>query len=160
LYFIERIFDFSALVRSWLNKNQEIRCDKCDTTVEADRIAALQMYGMVCPNCMKGKCVVTNLSRKYEALLNQVSPDLLLPVTELGILQTLDSEHRSMKAAEIAAELDTSYQMIGKRGKLLDDLGLVRRFELEKRRAFEITDLARSSYFAEKEDTLDLSGSE
>ena len=65
-----------------------------------------------------------------------------------------------MKAAEIAAELDTSYQMVGKRGKVLDEKGLVRRFEVDKRRAFEITDLARQSYFADSTDALDLSGSE
>jgi hypothetical protein len=161
LYFVERVFDYTALVRSWLNKNQEIRCDRCEATVEVDKLPALQLYGMVCPACREGTCIVTNLSRKYEVLLKQVSPELLLPKTELGILQTLDSEHRSMKAAEIAAELDTSYQMIGKRGKLLDEKGLVRRFETDKRRAFELTDLARQSYFTDRDsDALDLSGSE
>ncbi len=160
LYFIERVFDYTALVRSWLNKNQEIRCEHCGATVEADKLPALQLYGMACPICRQGTCVVTNLSRKYEALLKQVSPELLLPRTELGILQTLDSEQRSMKAAEIAAELDTSYQMVGKRGKLLDEKGLVRRFEVDKRRAFEITELAHQSYFAERSDALDLSGTD
>ena len=160
LYFIERIFDYTALVRSWLNKNQEIRCNRCGSTVELDKLPALQLYGMVCPNCREGTCVVTNLSRKYEALLKRVSPELLLPRTELGILETLDSEQRSMKAAEIAAELDTSYQMVGKRGKVLYEKGLVHRFEVDKRRAFEITELARQSYFADHNDTLDLSGTE
>lgn len=157
LYFVERVFDYTALVRGWLNKNQEIRCERCGATVEAEKLPALQLYGMVCPSCRAGTCVVTNLSRKYEALLKQVSPELLLPETELGILQTLDAEQRSMKAAEIAAELDTSYQMIGKRGKLLDEKGLVRRFEVDKRRAFEITELARQSYFSDRSEPLDLS---
>jgi hypothetical protein len=157
LYFVERVFDYTALVRSWLNKNQEIRCDRCGATVEVEKLPALQLYGMACPICREGTCEVTNLSRKYEALLKQVSPALLLPKTELGILQTLDSERRSMKAAEIAAELDTSYQMIGKRGKVLDEKGLVRRFEVDNRRAFEITELARQSYFTDQNDALDLS---
>jgi hypothetical protein len=62
-----------------------------------------------------------------------------------------------MWAAEIAGEPDSSYQMVGKRGKALDELGLVRRFEKDRRRAFEITDLARQSYFADKDEGLDLS---
>jgi hypothetical protein len=156
LYFVERIFDHTALVRGWLNKNQEIRCDGCGTTVDLDKLAALQLYGMACPVCRIGTCVVTNLSKKYEAILRQVSSELLLPSTELGILQTLDSENRSMYAAEIAAELDTSYQMVGKRGKLLDQKGLVRRLDVDNRRAFEITELARESYFADKSEVLDL----
>jgi hypothetical protein len=156
LYFVERIFDNTALLLSWINKNQEIRCTNCDKTVDADKLEALIVYNMACPSCFKGKCVVTNLSRKYESLLKHVSPKLLLPATELGILQTLDAEDRSMWAAEIAAELDSSYQLVGKRGRALDELGLVRRFEVDKRRAFEITDLARQSYFADKGEGLDL----
>ena len=50
--------------------------------------------------------------------------------------------------------------MVGKRGKLLDEKGLVRRLEVDKRRAFEITDLARQSYFADRSDALDLSDTE
>ena len=80
---------------------------------------------MYCPKCKTGKCVVSNLSRKYESLLNKVSPELLLPPTELGILRTLETEKRSMYAGEIAAELDKSYQLVGRRGKHLADRGLV-----------------------------------
>ncbi len=52
-----------------------------------------------------------------------------------------------MFAAEIAAEPDRSYQLIGKRGKTLAERGLVSRKEVDNRRIFEITELAEKTYF-------------
>ena len=120
------------------------------------------MIDMLCPVCRSGKCVVSNLSRKYETLLNAVAPELLLPPTELGILQVLDTEGRTMYAADIAAELDKSHQLVGRRGKNLAERGLVNRDRNEhNRRVFTITDLARASYFDSGEgDKLDIPSDE
>ncbi|HTS34408.1 MAG TPA: hypothetical protein VMH04_01985, partial [Candidatus Solibacter sp.] len=64
-----------------------------------------------------------------------------------------ETEKRPMYAAEIAAELDKSYQLVGKRGKMLSERGLVTRTESEQgRRVFGITTLAQSSYFSESDD--------
>ena len=119
LYFVERIFDYTSLLRQFMQLNQEIRCNRCGTTFELEKLDSLKMFDMQCPSCKSGVCTVTNLSRKYESLLNSVAPQLLLPPTELGILQTLETEKRSMYAGEIAAELDKSYQLVGRRGKTL-----------------------------------------
>ena len=135
-----------------MQSNQEIRCDSCDSTIPLERLEALKFYGMVCPVCKSGTCKVINLSKKYEAVLAGISPELLLPYTELGILQTLKTEQRSMNASEIAAELDSSYQLVGKRGKMLAQRGLVERDENEQgRRIFHITPLATQSYFSDAE---------
>jgi DNA-binding transcriptional ArsR family regulator len=148
LYFIERIFDYASLLRQFMQQNQEIRCTSCDATYELDKLDALKMFSMQCPTCKAGTCTVTNLSRKYESVLNAVAPELLLPPTELGILQTLETEKRAMYAGEIAAELDKSYQLVGRRGKTLAERGLVKRDVNEQgRRVFEITALAETSYF-------------
>lgn len=57
-----------------------------------------------------------------------------------------------MYASEIAAELDRSYQLVGKRGKMLAQRGLVKRDENEQgRRIFQITPLATQSYFNDTE---------
>jgi len=152
LYFVERIFDYSSLLRKFIQNNQEIRCESCNATIPFDKLEALKFYDMVCPNCRNGVCRVINLSKKYEAVLAGISPELLLPSTELGILQTLKTEHRSMYASEIASELDRSYQLVGKRGKMLAQRGLVKRDEnAEGRRIFEITGLATESYFSDLE---------
>jgi predicted transcriptional regulator len=158
LYFVERIFDYTPLLRDFMQQNQEIRCTSCGITYDLEKLDALKMFDMQCPTCKKGSCSVTNLSRKYELLLNAVAPELLLPPTELGILQTLETEKRPMYAGEIALELDKSYQLIGRRGKGLAEKGLVDRDTNDQgRRTFEITDLATRSYFDETlEDTLDV----
>jgi DNA-binding MarR family transcriptional regulator len=116
--------------------------------------------GRQCPTCKTGTCAVTNLSRKYESLLNSVAPDLLLPPTELGILQTLETERRAMYAGEIAAELDKSYQLVGRRGKTLAERGLVQRDVNDQgRRTFQITPLAEAGYFSQTAgDALDIGG--
>jgi predicted transcriptional regulator len=157
-YFIERVFDYTPLLTQFVQQNQEIRCTTCDVTYDLDKLEALKMFGMRCPTCKDGVCRVSNLSRKYEGLLNAVEPELLLPSTELGILQTLQTKKRAMYAGEIAAEMDKSYQLVGKRGKTLADRGLVsRELNDQGRRVFEITSLAQSSYFAEdSQDALDV----
>lgn len=157
LYFVERIFDYSSLLRKFIQQNQEIRCTDCGTTYEPAKLEALKMFGMRCPTCKVGTCAITNLSRKYESLLKQVAPELLLPPTELGILQTLETEKRPMFAGEIAAEMDKSYQLVGRRGKTLAERGLVKRDYEQGRRVFEITPLAEASYFTEDStDALDV----
>ena len=112
-------------------------------------------YDMLCPKCRSGTCVVINLTRKYESLLNSIDKELLLPSTELGILRTLESEKSPMFASEIASELDCSYQLVGKRGRTLAERQLVSRDEIRTptgmRRQFQITDAARAAYFNHSE---------
>jgi hypothetical protein len=155
LYFVERIFDYTSIVRRFLESNQEIRCDGCRTIYGLDKLDALIMFEMLCPACKEGKCEVINLSKRYESVIRSVDPGLMLPATELGILETLFTEGREMVASEIAGELDCSYQLVGKRGRNLADRGLVAR-ELNdaNRRVFEITEEARKDYFDGNADRL------
>jgi DNA-binding MarR family transcriptional regulator len=148
LYFVERIFDYTSIVRQFLESNQEIKCDHCGTIFGLDMLDTLVIYEMLCPRCKKGVCKVTNLSKKYENVIRSVDPSLMLPATELGILETLYTEKRQMVASEIAGELDISYQLVGKRGVNLEHRGLVfRRLNDASRRVLEITEEARRDYF-------------
>ena len=98
-----------------------------------------------------------NLSRKYERFLRNVSPELLLPETELNILHALHSEKRSMFAGEIAAELDCSYQLVGKRGKFLAERDLLQREpNSQGRREFTLRQRALDVYFSDGSDGLDV----
>lgn len=156
LYFIERVFDYSSLVLSYLKSNQEIVCGNCGHRFEYSDLEKLQFFGMRCNQCANGICRVTNLSKKYEAELKAVGSELLLPRTELGILVTLDATNSSMRAGEIAEELDCSHQLIGWRAKYLEERKLVSRNTGEDgRRSYTLTDLAKKSYF-ESASTADL----
>jgi DNA-binding MarR family transcriptional regulator len=148
LYFVERVFDYSPIVMSYIKVNQEIICDRCGYKHGYEKLSAIQAYDMLCPQCKQGTCAVVNLSRKYERLIKSVAEDNLLPDTELGILKTLHDERKSMFAKEIAAQLDCSYQLVGKRGRTLAERDLVSRGKNErKRRVFEITSIAQKVYF-------------
>ncbi|MET0327086.1 MAG: helix-turn-helix domain-containing protein [Ilumatobacteraceae bacterium] len=152
LYYVERIFDCTPILQQYLRTNQEIVCDRCARKFDPDQLQALQLFGMLCPNCREGRCRVTNLSKKYEGMLREIDDELLLPPIELGILHTLDSGKRALFAGEIAGELDCSYQLIGKRGKNLADRGLVDRTENEQgRRQLTLTNVAERIYFAESD---------
>jgi DNA-binding MarR family transcriptional regulator len=113
---------------------------------------------MKCRDCATGICEVVNLSKKYADELKKVDAALLLPSTELGILQTLHTEDQPLNASSIATELDCSYQLVGKRGRNLADRGLVERSENEQgRRIFKISEIATKTYFTDTSiDKLDV----
>ena len=123
-------------------------------------LPAIQAFDMLCPECKEGNCHVVNLSRKYERLIRSVAEENLLPHTELGILKTLHDERKRMFAKEIAAELDCSYQLVGKRGRNLAERDLVLRAENERgRRIFEISTTAQDVYFTDSaDDAMDFEG--
>lgn len=158
LYYIERIFDYSSILENYLKENQEIKCDTCNTAFSITDLAALQKYKMKCPECSTGICQIINLSKKYEPMLRSINTELLLPRTELGILQTLRGERTPMFASDIAADLDCSYQLVGKRGKILAERGLVDRDENEQgRRQFQLTQIAEKQYFSDDDvDNIDI----
>lgn len=158
LYYVERIFDNTPLIKKYIEKNQELRCAGCSTVHGLDKLDSIRLFDMMCPTCKNGKCEVVNLSRKYEAVLRGIDDGMLLPPTELGILNVLFTESRDLFASDIAEELDCSFQLIGRRGKILAERGLVDRAKNNRnRRVFSITDEAKENYFEDNsERKLDL----
>jgi Cdc6-like AAA superfamily ATPase len=149
LYLVERIFDYTAILRAFLERNQEISCPVCRHRYSFEHLDALRFFGMLCKECKQGTVQVENLSQKYEAELRAVSRDLLLPPTELGILQTLHTEAGPLRPAFVAGELDCSYQLIGKRAKALAERGLVKRYLNDQgNRLLEIEPTAEDAYFS------------
>ncbi|CDQ43974.1 winged helix-turn-helix domain-containing protein [Mycolicibacterium neoaurum] len=147
LYFVERVFDYNAILQDYMVSNQEIRCDNCSHIFDPSELDALKRFKMLCPECRAGRCVVTNISRKYESVIRAVNAEQLLPATELGILQTLSVESEPLRAGDIAGELDVSYQLVGKRAKKLSEQDLVDRRMNGGRRQFKISESARRIYF-------------
>lgn len=159
LFFVGRRFDYNGLVRDYMNSNQEIKCDSCSEEYDLSMLPALKMMKMHCLKCKQGRCEVINLSRKYEDVITSVEASLLLPETELGILQALKTEEKSLVAAEIASELDCSGQLVGRRGKKLAERELVTRKRAGQVYKYELTNEALSAYFGDARNKgLDLEG--
>lgn len=151
LYFVERMFDYNSLIRAYMSENQEIKCDACPAEFDISMLPAIKMLHMSCPTCRQGTCRIVNLSRKYGDLLESIKPELLLPETELGILQTLHDEKRIMFASEIAGELDCSGQLVGRRARNLSDRSLVSRKHEGQVYSYRITGQAEAAYFSDHE---------
>ncbi|WP_137130362.1 hypothetical protein [Rhizobium sp. FY34] len=149
LYFVDRKFDYNALARSYIQENQEIKCSECNSEYDLSMLPALKMLHMSCPKCRKGICAVVNLSQKYGDVIEAIGPELLLPETELGIMQTLYSEKKPMVAAEIAGDLDCSGQLVGRRGKNLAERKLVERTSSGQVYSYTLTEQAKSAYFSD-----------
>lgn len=147
LYFVNRRFDYNGIMREYIKSNQEVKCTMCREEFDIEILPALKIMQMRCPKCSSGQCEVVNLSRKYEDLLNAVDSALLLPETELGILQALHTEERPMVAAEIASELDCSGQLIGRRGRKLFERDLVQRKMTGQVYKYKLTEQAKVAYF-------------
>jgi len=162
LYFVERFFDYTPILQNYIASNQEIVCDNCNEKIGIEQLDAIKVFGMMCPKCKRGTCQVINLTKKYQDVIEAIDSELLLPGTELGILQTIHAEGRPLFAADIAGELDCSYQLVGRRAKNLDERGLVKRELVNdppyyNRRQFELTEAAVDTYFEEKAvDQLDV----
>lgn len=157
LFFVSRKFDYNGIIRDYMNSNQELKCDSCNAEFDLDLLPALKLVKMKCLRCPNGKCEVINLSKKYEDVIKSVDANLLLPETELGILQALKTEDKSLVAAEIASELDCSGQLIGHRGRKLSERELVTRKRTKQVYEYELTKEALSAYFGDsRNNDLDL----
>ena len=71
----------------------------------------------------------------------------MLPAVELEILESLNEEGAPMRAGEIAALVDVTYQLVGHRTSKLHEMGLVHKTSKESVNRSMITDKARQRYF-------------
>ena len=148
-YFVQRCFDFTAAIHEFLSKNQTIRCGSCGTCYPLEQKDSFNLYKWRCPECRDGICAVINLSEDYVSEIGKVRTDLMLEPVELEILNVLEEEKSALPAGEIAALLDETYQLVGRRTSKLKEMGLVEkeRDSADGRMKSRITDRAESVYF-------------
>lgn len=148
-YFVQRCFDFTSVIHQFLSRNQTIRCDRCGKCYPLEQKQSFELYRWRCPECRDGTCSVVNLADDYKLELAQLEKDLLLEETELTILNVLQTEERPMRAGEISALIDVTYQLVGRRTSKLRDLGLVEKKSSSEDGATrsKITKKAKDTYF-------------
>ncbi len=148
-YFVQRCFDFTGAIHEFLSKNQTIRCSNCGKCYPLEQKGSFELFKWLCPECRDGFCAVVNLADDFQVEVAQLREDLMLDSVELDILNTLDSEGRPMRAGEISALIDVTYQLVGHRTSKLRDTDLVDKQssrEDGKMRSI-ITERARRTYF-------------
>lgn len=165
-YFVQRCFDFTGAIHDFLSRNQTIRCFNCGKCYPLEQKGSFELFKWRCPECRDGDCAVVNLAEDFKVEVAQLREDLMLESVELDILNILDTEKRPMRAGEISAFIDVTYQLVGHRTSKLRDTGLVEKqpsSEDGKMRSM-ITDRARDTYFsntdspelANRSDTADI----
>jgi DNA-binding MarR family transcriptional regulator len=148
-YFVQRCFEFTGAIHEFLSRNQTIRCSNCGKCYPLEQKASFELFKWRCPECRDGLCSIVNLADDFQIEVARLREDLMLESVELNILNTLDAEGRPMRAGEISAFIDVTYQLVGHRTSKLRDTGLVDKQpspEDGKMRS-KITDRARGTYF-------------
>ncbi len=147
-YFVQRCFNYNGAIQQFLAKSQTIRCDNCGACFGMEKRETIEFYKWRCPECQTGTCSVISLSDDFEKEVKALNDETMLPQVELEILETLYEENTSMKAGEIAALVDTTYQLVGRRTSKLHEMGLVYKAEGEDgNKRSTITPKASDRYF-------------
>lgn len=121
-YFIERPFNFNTLIVDFLNESKRIQCinPECRKEFSADQIKFLEFNHFKCNVC-SSEVEIKSISDSITQKIESIDKSKLLPTPELRIIQELLKSEESLYAREIAQEIDYSVQLIGWRGKKLDE---------------------------------------
>lgn len=147
-YFVQRCFSFNKVIYEFLAKKQTIRCNDCFATFPLDKKDFIAFYNWQCPDCKRGTCSVINLSEEYPSDLKLLNDELMLEPVELDILSVLNEENAGMRANEISAYIDVTYQLVGKRTGKMQESGYIDKVISSGITLNKITKLAKDIYFS------------
>jgi hypothetical protein len=148
-YFVQRTFNYNRTVHQFLARSRTIRCSSCAASYPVTRRDSFEMFNWQCPECKVGTCSMIVLGEEFKVEVEKLHNDLMLEKVELEILETLHNEGKKMRAKEISALINTTYQLVGKRTTKLQQMDLVDKSEIDGDMRSEITDKAKATYFDE-----------
>lgn len=148
-YFVQRCFDYTRAVHDFLSSNQTIKCTACGQCFSMEMKKSIELFKGRCPECeQEGSCSVVNLSDDFRREVEALDRDIMLEPVELEIVTTLKEESYKMRAGEIAALIDATHQLVGRRTSKLQDMGLVKKIrDDEGKMRNELTDRCERTYF-------------
>ncbi len=148
-YFVQRCFDYSRAIHEFLSQKQTIRCNHCGRCYPVEKKDSFEMFHWGCPECKEGLCSMIYLAEEFESEVKKLQKDIMLEPVELDMLNVLSEENKRMRAGEISALLDVTYQLVGKRTSKLQELNLVEKTAVKGDRHIksEITERAKNTYF-------------
>lgn len=120
-YLIERPFNFSGPVASYINGLKIIECNQCKQKYSEDDLKFLEYYQYQCKNPECNGLVETKpLDGKFKQIIDSIPTSSLLPKDELNILMELQNT-KDASAKDIAEAIDISSYSIGQRAIKLDE---------------------------------------
>ncbi|MDD3814972.1 MAG: helix-turn-helix domain-containing protein [Desulfocapsaceae bacterium] len=150
-YFVQRCFDYSRAIQEFLARKQTIRCDHCGSCFPMEKQDSFELFKWQCPECKDGTCCIVVLAQEFRKEYDQLKEDVMLEPVELVILSTLHDEATQMRAGEISALLDVTYQLVGRRTSKMQEMGLVNkeRGAADGHMRNAISERAETTYFSE-----------
>lgn len=109
-------------------RNESHYCSRCSDTI--------RQYG-------SGEALT------FQEEVSRLNKEIMLEPIELEIVSTLNEENKKMRAGEIAALIDSTHQLVGRRTSKLQDMGLVQKIRDEndgKTRSY-LTERCAKTYF-------------
>lgn len=150
-YFTQRCFEYTRAVHAFLSKKQTIKCNKCEHCFPMEQLGSIELYKWKCPECSEGTCSVIDLSADFSSEFEQLDKDIMLEPVEVEIIGVLYNENKQMRAGEISALIDTTYQKVGHRTGKLQDLGLVNKNKNNNSTKNSLTERCEDIYFSDKQ---------
>lgn len=151
-YFVQRCFDYTRAVHSYLSARETIKCKSCGQCFPMEDQEKIEYFKWRCPECNEPSCSVVSLSDDFRAEVEALDREIMLEPVELEILSTLNDANKKMPAGEISTFIDATHQLIGHRTSKLRDMGLVNKSkDIDNRMKSEITERSQRTYFASNE---------
>ncbi|MGY3791962.1 hypothetical protein [Aquimarina sp. 433] len=121
-YFIERPFNYNKIITGFLSDAKRIICSNldCQKQFDIEDLKFLEFNNNKCNNC-QSEVIIETLADDVKNLIQKIDETKMLPVPEVKILKELQNSDSDLYAREIAQEVDYSGQLIGWRGKKLDE---------------------------------------
>jgi DNA replication protein DnaC len=147
-YVTQRRFDYSEIVKSYINDAKIIVCNSCKKTYQMEMLNSIKLFDMLCPNCRNGTCEIKHI----KVQLPNVDEKIILPEFDLKILNALKI-YEPQFASLLAQELDCEYQKVSKRASVLSNNNLIERkrenidSRYGERTYYYLKKLARDTYF-------------
>ena len=105
----ERIFDYTELIKEWIESSQIIRCTNCNAIHSFEKLDAIKQFGMLCDKCFNKTCRVETVAVE----LPDNAP-VQIKEKDFQVINVLKIEN-GLTTPQIASELDCSYQSVNQR---------------------------------------------
>lgn len=119
-YFIERPFNFTSLILNQINANTIIKCTSCGRVFSEEDIPHLEFCNYKCPNCtglVKKQYVI---DKKINDSITETQELKKLSKEEMNIILQLGQSSKTLKARDLASELDMNSRSIAYICKKMD----------------------------------------
>ena len=121
-YFTQRPFNYNKLIKEFLSTSERIICTNpdCQKQFDVEEMKFLEFSNFKCNVC-SSKVIIETLDDDIREVIAKIDKTKMLPVPEVKILKELQNSENDLYARDLAQEIDYSGQLIGWRGKKLEE---------------------------------------